>query len=124
MDDSIKDRLRQIQMEDYIWILYLFIIGFSFYANSLERNYFLTKNIESKEKYRKINIFIFLTLIFVYAYFEKEALFSFQIQNKRPKQQKLDILSLIGTTAVLVSGFIFLYVLLEDNDLEQEIAFN
>ena len=124
MDDDTKQRLKQIQMEDYIWILYLFIIGFSFYANHLEENYFLTKNEKSKELYRKINACVFLVLIFVYGYFEKEAIDTFQNQNKSTKQKKLDVLSFIGTTAVLLSGFIFLYIILEDDELGQEIAFN
>ena len=67
MNYNINKRLEQIQIENYIWIVYLFIIGFSFYANSLEKDYFLTKNIQSKNSYRKINATVFLILILVYS---------------------------------------------------------
>lgn len=124
MNQNIKKRLYQIQMENKIWIIYLFIIGFSFYANHLEKDFFLTNNQNSKETYRKINTAIFTILILVYAYFEKDAIESFQNKEKSTTQQKYDTLILIATTAILISGFIFLYIILEDENLEEEIAFN
>ena len=124
MNYNINKRLEQIQIENYIWIVYLFIIGFSFYANSLEKDYFLTKNIQSKNSYRKINATVFLILILVYSYFEKEAINSYFNKNKSKTQEKFDTLSLIATTMVLISGCIFLYIILEDDNLDEEIAFN
>ena len=124
MNSNINKRLKQIQTENSIWIIYLFIIGFSFYANHLEKDYFLTHNEKSKINYRRINATIFIILIFVYSYFEKDAIESFQNKNKEKKQIKFDTLSLIATTAVLISGIIFLYIILEDDNLDQEIAFN
>ncbi len=124
MNQNIQKRMNQIQIENNIWIIYLFIIGFSFYANYLEKDYFLTNNQNSKETYRKINTSIFTVLIIVYAYFEKDAIESFQDKKKSTTQQKYDTLILIASTAILISGFIFLYIILEDNNLEEEIAFN
>ena len=124
MNQNIQKRMNQIQIENNIWIIYLFIIGFSFYANYLEKDYFLTNNQTSKETYRKINATIFIVLILVYAYFEKDAIESFQDKKKSTTQQKYDTLILIASTAILISGFIFLYIILEDNNLEEEIAFN
>ena len=122
--NDISKRLNQIKMENYIWILYLFIIFFSFYANSLEEDYFLTKNEKSKDLYRKINASIFIVLILVYAYFEKDAIISFLNKDKNIRQKHFDTLSLFATTMVFISGFIFLYIILEDENLEEEIAFN
>ena len=124
MNSDIQERLKQIQMENNIWIIYLVIIGFSYYANYLETNYFITKNPQSKLQYRKINAYIFITLILVYLYFEKDAWTSFQKKRKNETEKKYDTLILIATTAVLISGFIFLYIILEDEDLETEIAFS
>lgn len=124
MNENIKKRLKQINTENNIWIIYLFIIGFSFYANKLEKDYFLTKNEKSKENYRKINAIIFIILIIVYSYFEKDALDSFQNKNKSTTQQYYDTLILIATSAVLLSGIIFLYIIIKDDNLDEEIAFN
>lgn len=124
MNQNIKKRLKQIEIENNIWIIYIGIIILSIYGNSKEKDYFLTNNNQSKEIYRKINTFIFIVLIIVYSYFEKDAIESFQNKKKSITQQRYDTLILIASTAILVSGFIFLFIILEDENLEEEIAFN
>ena len=42
MNYNINKRLKQIETENKIWILYLLIIVFSLYANHLEKDYFYT----------------------------------------------------------------------------------
>ena len=121
---NTEKRLKQIKIENNIWIIYLILIAFSLYGNNLEKDYFLNKNEKSKEQYRKINTMIFIILILVYSYFEKDALNSFNNKNKSKKEQEYDTLVLIATTMVLISGFIFLYIILEDKDLLEEIAFS
>lgn len=111
-------RLKQIENENLIWIIYLFIIFFSFYANKLEKDYFINRNISSKNKYRTINTIIFITLVIIYSYFEKDAL---ETYNNKDKLSKL---SLIATTLVLISGLLFLYIIIEDVNIDEEIAFN
>ena len=125
MNNNIEKRLKQINIENNIWIIYLIIIGLSFYSNKLEKDYFINKNNISKETYRKINTIIFIVLILVYSYFEEDAIESFfNNQNKTSKQKKYDSLILIASTAILISGFIFLYIILDDKNLDTEIAFN
>ena len=120
MNYNINQRLEQIKIENYIWIIYLIIIGLSYYANYFEKDYFINKNVESKEKYRKINAIIFSALIIIYGYFENDAIKSY-ISNKDDKYNKL---ILIASTAILISGFIFLYIIIDDSNLETELAFN
>lgn len=125
MNNNIKKRLKQINIENNIWLIYLIIIGLSFYSNKLEKDYFINKNIISKETYRKINTIIFIVLILVYSYFEEDAINSFfKNQDKTSKQKQYDTLILIASTTILISGFIFLYIILDDKNLDAEIAFN
>ena len=121
---NYQERLKQIKIENYIWIIYLIIIILSYYANYFEKDYFLTKNENSKNNYRKLNSLIFITLIIIYSYFEKEAITSFKNKNKSTEQNEYDTLSLIASTLVLMSGFIFLYIILKDKNIKTEIAFN
>ena len=120
----MEERLKKIDIENNIWIIYLGIIFLSFLANSYEKDYFINNNNSSKKTYRELNIFIFIILIIVYSYFEFDSLKSFLNTNKNKKQTKLDNLSFLATTLVLLSGIIFLYILIEDKDLAEEIAFN
>ena len=121
---NYQERLNQIKIENYIWIIYLVIIILSYYANYFEKDYFLTKNENSKNTYRKLNSIVFIILIIIYSYFEKDAISSFKNKDKSKKQKEYDTLSLIASTLVLISGFIFLYIILKDKDIGTEIAFN
>lgn len=118
------ERIKKIEIENNIWIIYLGIIFICFLANSYEKDYFLTQNQNSKNTYRKLNILVFSILIIVYSYFENDSIKSFKNKNKSIKQYKYDTLSLIATTLVLISGIIFLYILIVDEDLLEEITFN
>lgn len=120
MSDNIQKRLKQITTENKIWIIYLFIIFFSYYANKLETDYFLTGNLKAKNQYRKTNILIFSVLLIIYLYFEKGALDDY-IKNPNDNYNKL---LLAASSFVLLSGIIFLSVLIADKDLQTEIAFN
>lgn len=119
-----EKRIQQIEIENKIWIIYFIIIGLSYYGNYYEKDYFKNNNKNSKEIYQKTNALVFTILLIIYSYFEKEAINTFQEKNKKRKQKEYDILSLIATTAVLISGIIFIYIIVNDKDLDEEIAFN
>lgn len=125
MNDEIIARLKEIKIEDYIWIVYLGIIFLSYYSNSLERDYFLNKNEDSKERYRIIMIIIFSILVIVYYYFLKESLNDLKNLSKyNDKKKEKVILSFLGSLLILISGIIFLYLAIKDEDLDVELAFN
>lgn len=123
---DIDDKLRQLNIEDFIWIIYIGIIALSFYSNSLERRYFVFNDLESKDKYRKIIILIFSILVIVYLYFLKDAWDSVKglSFNDSYEKRRLVYLSFIGSLLIAVSGFIFLYIAFKDKDINVELAFN
>ena len=126
MDSNINDRLKEINIEDFIWIIYIGIIALSFYSNNLERKYFLYKNEEDKEKYKNIIILIFSILVFVYLYFLKDSVDSIKSLKENDTQEKkyLTYLSFIASLLIAISGFIFLYIALKDKNLDVELSFN
>ena len=125
-NESLNKKLKQLKTEDFIWLIYIFIIFMSWYSNVLERKYFIYNDIESKEKYRKIIIFIFSILIVVYLYFLKDSyddIKDLDIYNK-DEIVNLKYLSFIGSLLIFISGIIFLYIAIKDEDLNIELAFN
>lgn len=125
MNSELEDRLKDLKIEEFIWVIYLGIIFLSFYSNGLERDYFVNKNEESKEKYRKIMILIFSILVIVYFYFLSDSYKDLKKIDTYDdgKKQKV-ILSFIGSLLIFISGIIFLYLAMEDENLDVELAFN
>lgn len=123
---ELENKLKDLDIEDFIWIIYIGIIIMSWYSNSLERDYFITKNEISKTKYRNIMIIIFSILVVVYTYFFKDSLddvLSLK-QNDSNKKKQLISLSFIASFLILISGLVFLYIAIEDEELNVELAFN
>ena len=125
-NEKLNNKLKELNIEDFIWIIYIGIIFLSWYSNSLERKYFLTNDQESKEKYRGIIIIIFSILIVVYLYFLKSSIDDLRElkPTDSPKKKKLVYLSFIASLLIAISGAIFLYIAISDEDLNVELAFN
>ena len=126
INKELENKLKDLDIEDFIWIIYIGIIIMSWYSNSLERDYFITKNETSKTKYRNIIIIIFSILVVVYTYFFKDSLDDVLSLNNNDSDKKKNLVSLsfIASFLILVSGLIFLYIAIEDEELNVELAFN
>lgn len=123
MNDNYN-RLKQIEIENKIWIVYFFLIGLCLYGNSFEKKYFLYGNNYDKEKYRKITIFIFSIAVIIYFYFFVDSYKDVKNNNYNAKSKSYSELSFLGSTLILISGLIFLYLAVVDTDLDIELAFN
>ena len=95
MNDTYE-RLKAIEIEDYIWILYLVIIFLSFYANELEKKYFLCNDLKAKEDYRKLMILIFAVVLGVYYYFFEDGYKCVIVLTPRYSQNKFFFTNLHG----------------------------
>ena len=126
LNKEVEEKLRQIKIENYIWIIYIIIIGISYYSNYLEKDYYVNNNLESKEKYRETLIVIFSILLIIYLYFTVDAYKSVEALTENDPKEKKDLvtLSFIGSFLILISGIIFLYVAYKDYNLDVELAFN
>lgn len=126
MNYDLFNKLKQLKIENFIWVIYIGIIILSWYSNSLEKKYFIFNDLYSKDKYRHVMIFIFSILIIVYFYFLYDSYKDFKnLSNKDScKKQNLVILSFIASLLIFISGLIFLYIAYKDQELDVEIAFN
>ena len=124
--DELNKKLKELKIEDFIWIIYIGIIFLSWYSNSLERKYFINNDLVCKEKYRKTLIIIFTILLVVYLYFLKDSVDS--LNKLKPcdseKKKKLVFLSFLGSLLIAISGLIFLYIAIRDESIDVELAFN
>ncbi len=125
-NSEILNKLKQINIENNIWVIYIGIIIASYYSNYLEKKYYLLKDNYSKEKYRSIIKGIFTVLTVIYFYFLSDAYKDLTNIKKTDTYKKKQLVSLafIASLLVFISGLIFLYIAITDDELNIELAFN
>ena len=124
--DELNKRIKQINIENFIWIIYIVIIFMSWYSNFLEKKYFIYNDLNSKEKYRKIIIGIFVVLVVIYFYSFKSSYNDLKNLNlcDSNKKKNLTFIAMIASLLILISGILYLYIAISDEDINVEIAFN
>lgn len=125
MKDKLE-RLNDIKTENFIWIIYIIIIILSYYANKIETKYILYNNQKDKEEYRKLLLIIFIILTIIYIFFTYESYKDVKEldDNDSMMKKKLTYLSALASTLILISGIIYLIIVLQDENIDLEIAFN
>lgn len=127
MSDNEKiERLKDIKVENIVWVIYIGIIFLSFYANSKEKKYILYNDNIAKKEYQNIMILIFTILVIIYYHFSKDSYEDLENLNEKDSEKKknLTFMSFIGSALVLLSGLIFLTIVIIDDNIDTEIAFN
>ena len=125
MEDKL-DKIKKINIENFIWVIYIGIIMLSWYANSKEKKFILFDDQKSKKEYQNLMIFIFSILIVVYYYYTKDSYNDISKLNAEDTNKKvaLTYASFIGSLLILISGAIFLIIAILDDNIDTELAFN
>lgn len=125
MNDRL-DKLKDIEIENKIWILYIGIIILSWYANSKEKTFLLYNDEKTKKEYQNLLILIFSILVIIYYYFAKDSYDKLININEfdSDKKKHLLYLSFIASFLILISGIIFLNIAIQDDQIDVELAFN
>lgn len=125
MNDRL-DKLKDIEIENKIWIIYIGIIILSWYANSKEKTFLLYNDEKAKKEYQNLLILIFSILVIIYYYFAKDSYDKLININEfdSDKKKHLLYLSFIASFLILISGIIFLNIAIQDDQIDVELAFN
>lgn len=125
MNDRL-DKLKDIEKENKIWIIYIGIIILSWYANSKEKTFLLYNDEKTKKEYQNLLILIFSILVIIYYYFAKDSYDKLININEfdSDKKKHLLYLSFIASFLILISGIIFLNIAIQDDQIDVELAFN
>ena len=120
------DRLQDIRIENYIWVIYIIIIFISWYANSKEKKFILYNDEVSRREYQNLLVLIFSILIIIYYYFTKSSYDDLNelTINDSNKKIILTYASFIASLLILISGMIFLTIAIMDEEIDVELAFN
>lgn len=122
----MNDRLKDIKVENFVWLIYFFIIFLSYYANYKETNFILYNDNKSKREYQNLLILIFSILLIVYLYFAYSSYEDIKDLKSydTDKKKYLTYASFIGSFLILISGIIFWIIAILDEEIDVELAFN
>lgn len=104
---NINKSLDNIEKENLIWLIYLFIIGANFISNYFEEKFLLTKDPHVIKIVRSINLLVLSIALIIYIYY---VYLSYQGIKKNTKNSIFKYLILIASILVLIGGIIYLYV--------------
>ena len=124
--NSKLDRLQDIRIENYIWVIYIIIIFISWYANSKEKKFILYNDEVSRREYQNLLVLIFSILLIIYYYFTKSSYDDLNelTINDSNKKIILTYVSFIASLLIFISGMIFLTIAIMDEEIDVELAFN
>lgn len=122
----MKDRLKDIKIENFVWLVYIFIIILSYYANYKEKNFILYNDEKSKREYQNLLVLIFSILLIIYFYFAYSSYEDIKELKyyDTTKKKNLTYASFIGSFLILISGIIFWIIAILDEEIDVELAFN
>ena len=113
----MNEKLKKLKIEDFIWIIYIFIAIFAIVSNYYEKEYNLTNNAVYKNNYKSINITIFIVAFFIYLYF---LYLNYQnvnsLNNPSKKEARDSQISLIASILFLIGGICYLFVEIDTYD--------
>ena len=122
----MNDRLKDIKVENFVWLIYIFIIFLSYYANYKETNFILYNDNKSKREYQNLLILIFSILLIVYLYLAYSSYEDIKDLKSydTDKKKYLTYASFIGSFLIIISGIIFWIIAILDEEVDVELAFN
>lgn len=109
---NLTQTLQELKIEDFIWIIYSFIVLGALISNVLERDWVVKHEEKSRKDSKFINETIFLVTFIIYFYFVtltykrvKEA----KMQNVSIKTLFLNEANFVAACLFLIGGAIYLF---------------
>ena len=115
-----NDKIQEIELENYIIIIYFVLLLIYLYANEVEVNYLKFGNEKDKNKYRTLLYIVFGTTFIISLFFTINSIKDLNI-NDEYEIYKLKELSTIANILVLIASIIIIYIIYKDKDNILEI---
>lgn len=124
MSNDIEKRLKEIKIENIVFLIFIFLILMGYYANNREVDYFINNNHNSKKAYYNTMIIIFLVVSIISGYYSYQGYIELLNQKTRIYSKKYEYtkLNFIANTLALISALIYLYIAITDTNIEAEIS--
>ena len=117
---DISENLKELEIEDFIWVISLFSACFALLSNKLEKDYLYTHNLSKEKEYKTIHITLLVIAFFIYLYF-------MMLNYKRIKrnthqsfkQMRINNANFLAATLIVLATIIYIMTsILSTNELE------
>lgn len=124
MDNGLEKRLKEIKIENVVFLIFIILILLAYYANEREVDYFLNRDQKAKNDYYYLMIIIFLVVVIVSGYYFYDCYKEVLSNNDKcfSKESKYAYLELMANGATFVAGLIYLYIAVTDKNIDAEIS--
>lgn len=122
--DKVTKTLHELDIEDLIWVIYIFISALAIYSNYLERIYVAKHDVLAKKKYKTINISVLSIGFFIYLYFLILAYQKYKEKDNRTTLKNILIKDarLIASILLIISAIItLLSEIMSDDDTDIDL---
>ncbi|MBE6155694.1 MAG: hypothetical protein E7164_02950 [Firmicutes bacterium] len=97
------NNIKELEIENIIWLIYIFISILAIVSNFYEKRFYHFRTFQDKQKYRYLNITIFVIAIIIYLYFLYRNL-------KHVNNGNYSFLAVFASVLFLIAGIITLYI--------------
>ena len=123
MNNNIIETLKRINIEDYIWIIYLFLVGYNLYSNYLEKKFLISKDKYLYNKFHSINTTVYFIALIIFSYllitsYEDVTKLN---NNASENEKKFKTLTFIASLLFVIGSAISLYVTYKSTDLDDQL---
>ena len=117
---DISENLKELEIEDFIWIISLFSACFALLSNKLEKDYLYTHNLSKEKEYTTINITLLVIAFFIYLYFMMLNYKSIKRNTHQSfKQMRINNANFLAATLIVLATIIYIMTsILSTNELE------
>ncbi len=124
MLNAISKKLQRLEIEDIIWIIYLFLIFFNLYSNKLEKEFALENNQTKKREAYEINVVVLVVVFIIYLYFLGISYEDYATLSPASPAKKKELTEIVLLSAIffVAGGALALYAGI-NNDFDEEIGF-
>ena len=120
---EIKEQLIELQIEDFIWIIFIFVSIAAIISDNYESKWLLNHDQKAHNSYKKINIILLIISFVVYLYF---LLLSYKRYKKLHatgsiKDMFFSDIDLVAASLFLIGGLLNIYITLNTDVLDGDL---
>ncbi len=124
MNNNVVRELKKLDINDFIWFIYFFIVIFSLIADYFQRKYLLYKNKNYQNISKNLTLILLIVAFLIYLYFVIDSLedINYLRNSQNSDKKRVAMERLITTLVFLVGGALAIYAEIDDRGGNIDLA--